>query len=941
MSSNRFQQARRIYSEALERDPIQRKAYLVEACQGDEALREEVESLLECRPAGEEFFKAPAIEAGAKAMARESPADLSGQVLSHYAVLEKIGAGGMGVVYKARDTRLDRLIALKVLPLEKWLDPDRKRRFVQEAKAVSALNHPNIVVIHDIDSADGATFIAMELVKGKTLDALLRTTAITLNDTLKYGAQIADALAAAHSSGIIHRDLKPANIMVADSGVIKVLDFGLAKLTEFSERERGPDNIEHRTEPGVILGTVAYMSPEQAEGKQVDSRSDIFSFGAVLYEMVTGHRAFSGETHASTLAAILRDEPKPVSQLAPDTSREVERVVERCLRKNPERRFQHMADLKVALEELKEGSDSGILAPAVAPPRRLKLRAILTAVFALIVAVGAIYWATKAPPMPRIVASHALTKTGHRKTGWMNRPVTDGTSLYFQEDRLSHVATLQVPLGGGEVSELAIEGGEKGGLYDISKNGSELLLSVRDANTKRDDVWVQPLPAGAPRLIVKDGRVPMWSSDGRSIFFNRGTNELYRVNVDGTDARPVTRFPDITHLAESPDGRRIRTGVAPTSRLWEVASDGSNPHPIFLDHRDSVAMGNWSPDGKYFFFLSWDGDRFNLWVASEERHWWTRSGSASRQLTFGPLWVGNPAVSKDGKQVYAVGREPHGELSVYDKRAGEFVPFLGGISASDVDFSRDGKWIAYVSYPEGTLWRSRVDGTERRRLTVPPLAVILPRWSPDGRMIAFREGTGGNRRQLALKPRIYVMSAEGGGPTLLLSGNQSFWDPTWSPDGSALAYHVGGGELPQSQVMIFDLRTQKSTKIPGSEGYREPRWSPDGKYLVARLGLFPSKLGLYSFATQQWEILDSRDFAWPNWSPDSKFIYGVDGNSLVRINVSNHRAEQIAPMPKFPSTGFFVDQWGAGWFGVTPDGRPLTTRDRGIEEIYAFDLEYQ
>ena len=332
--------------------------------------------------------------------------------------------------------------------------------------------------------------------------------------------------------------------------------------------------------------------------------------------------------------------------------------------------------------------------------------------------------------------------------------------------------------------------------------------------------------------------------------------------------------------------------------------------------------------------------QYSRFACSEEQHWWRRR-PASRQLTFGPLWVGNPAVSKDGKHVHAVGREPHGELSVYDKQTGRFVPFLRGISASDVDFSRDGQWIAYVSYPEGTLWRSRVDGTERRQLTVPPLAVILPRWSPDGKMIAFRESSGGNRRQLALKPRIYVTSAEGGGPTLLLSGDQGFWDPTWSPDGGSLAYHVGGGELPQSQVMIFDLRTQKSTKIPGSEGYREPRWSPDGRYLVARLGLFPSKLGLYSFATQRWEVLDSRDFAWPNWSPDSKFIYGVDGNSLVRINVSNHKAEQIAPTPKFPSTGFFVDQWGGGWFGITPDGRPVTTRDTGIEEIYAFDLEYK
>lgn len=217
----------------------------------------------------------------------------------------------------------------------------------------------------------------------------------------------------------------------------------------------------------------------------------------------------------------------------------------------------------------------------------------------------------------------------------------------------------------------------------------------------------------------------------------------------------------------------------------------------------------------------------------------------------------------------------------------------------------------------------------------------MPRWSPDGKMVAFKELAGGNRRQLALKSRIYVVSAEGGGPTLLLAGDRSFSDPTWSPDGTAIAYHTGGGDLPQTEVMIINLQTRKSTKILGSEGYREPRWSPDGKYLVARLGLFPSKLGLYSFATQQWQALETPDFAWQDWSRDSKFVYGVDGDSLVRLSISNHKRELIAPIPAFPTTAYFLDRWGGGWFGITPDGRPLTTRDTGIEEIYAFDLEYK
>ncbi len=946
MSSNRFQDAKRIYGVALECEPDQLAAYLAEACAGDDALRKEVESLLGCRAAAHRFFEVPAIEASAKVLARESSASLAGRTLSHYACLEKIGEGGMGAVYRARDTRLDRFVALKIVPPEKVIDPDRKRRFVQEAQAASALNHPNIVTIHDIDTAEGITFIVMEFVKGRTLGELIREKCVSVTEALKYGAQIAEALAAAHSAGIIHRDIKPANVMVMDSGVVKVLDFGAAKLRDPANTDEGAfaRRPEQKTKAGLILGTVAYMSPEQAEGKEVDARSDIFSLGSVLYEMITGKRAFSAETDAATLAAITRDEPKAISELAPGIPREIERVVVRCLRKNAARRFQDMADLKVALEELKEESETGLLARAVQASSQLKRIVLVGSVALAIVTFGVVaYRITKPPPMPHIVASHALTKTGNRKTWEWSRLVSDGTRVYFRERRLSRLATLQVPLSGGEVSELDIKSGDSGGLYDISRNGSQLLMAVRDANgsQRETDAWVQPLPTGAPRLIARDAQFPLWSSDDRSILFMRRDKELYRVNADGTNTRKLTEFPDITDLAESPDGRRVRTGDSITGTLWEVASDGSNPHPIFKEHADSLAMGNWSFDSRYFFFLSWDGDRFNLWVSSEERHWWKRGPPPSRQLTFGPLWIGTPSVSRDGRQVYAIGKEPHGELVVYDQRTGEFVPYLGGISACYVDYSRDGQWITYVSYPEGTLWRARVDGTERRQLTVPPLAVMVPRWSPDGTQIAFKEVSGGNRRQLAGKARIYVVSADGGGPTPLLSGDRSYGDPTWSADGAALAYHVGAVDMPQTELMILDLRTQKSTKIPGSEGYRYPRWSPDGKYLVANLGLPPSRLGLYSLASQEWQTLGSASLAWPSWSRDSKFIYAVDGNSLVRIATSGHKSERIAPVPKFPTTAYFLDRWGQGWFGITPDGRPLTTRDSGLEEIYAFDLEYE
>jgi len=276
---------------------------------------------------------------------------MTGRTISHYQVLEKLGEGGMGVVYKARDTHLDRFVAIKVLPPEKVADPERKRRFVQEAKAASALNHPNIIHIYDIDTAAGVDFIAMEYVAGHTLDQLIGRKGQRLSEALKCAIQIADALATAHAAGIVHRDLKPGNVMVTEDGRVRVLDFGLAKLTETAPADAFAPTQPPRphTEEGAIVGTVAYMSPEQAESKPVDARSDLFSFGALLYEMLSGRRAFAGPSNLAMLTAVLHQEPAP---LGGDAPAELERIVMRCLRKNPEERFPDAWEVKQALEEV-------------------------------------------------------------------------------------------------------------------------------------------------------------------------------------------------------------------------------------------------------------------------------------------------------------------------------------------------------------------------------------------------------------------------------------------------------------------------------------------------------------------------------------------------------------------------------------------------------------
>src|SRR5262249_6837374 len=326
----------------------------------------------------------------------------------------------MGVGWKARDNHLDRFVALKVWPPDKAADGERMRRFVQEAKAASALNHPNIIHIYDVAEADGVPLIAMEYVAGKTMGEIVGRKGLRWNEVLSYGVQIADDLDKAHSVGIIHRDLKPFNIMVTSDGQVKVLDFGLAKLTEPAHGDLGETKtlraVGPETEEGTILGTVAYMSPEQAEGKEVEPRSDVFSFGAVLYEMLTGQRAFHGDSKLSTLSAILKEEPRPLPSAIPH---DLEKIIARCLRKDPGRRFQHAGDLKLALLELKEESESGksMVAPGV-PRHRSRTSYRVAAALILAAAGGLFWWGKRARPQPAPLPLTRLTSD----SGWTSDP---------------------------------------------------------------------------------------------------------------------------------------------------------------------------------------------------------------------------------------------------------------------------------------------------------------------------------------------------------------------------------------------------------------------------------------------------------------------------------------------------------------------------------------
>jgi DNA-binding winged helix-turn-helix (wHTH) protein/Tol biopolymer transport system component len=541
-----------------------------------------------------------------------------------------------------------------------------------------------------------------------------------------------------------------------------------------------------------------------------------------------------------------------------------------------------------------------------------------------------IYWATKPPPMPRVVGSHALTNGGHAKERAI---LTDGRFVYFQELRGTDWVTMDVSTDGGEASQIP---NAKGHLKDISPDATQLLFMRYDKPTT---LWTMSLPNGTPRLLAKDASTwGVWEAEARGVVFSRNNDtELYRVNTDGTDLRRLAVVPGVSFLHRSPTGSRLRFAVAPSFDLAELNFDGTNFHRPLPGFK-TVTGGSWSPDEKYYFFSAWDGERQAVWAVREPKHFWNRRRPTAAKLTFGPMSVTAPIVSKDGRHLFASAGERRGELSVYDPAAKQFVPYLGGISVCYVDFSRDGQWITYVAYPEGTLWRSKLDGSERTQLTLPPLAVMNPRWSPDGKLIAFTEVSNGDRRQMGVDtpPRVYVVNAEGGGPLLVASGK----DPTWSPDGNSIAYDAG-------EIRILDLKTGNTTKVDGSDKFRSPRWSPDGNHIMA-LHEPTRRLMVLDVPQKSWRELAGGDFAWNCWSQNGKFIYAQDGLELVRVSLSGRR-ETITNVAGLSTTAFALDRWGPvwlasvsnGWFGITPDGWPITTLDKGVAEIYRFDLEYE
>jgi len=885
LKPERWRQIDQILKAALDQEETQRAGFLDQACGEDEALRKKVEALLAAHRRGEDFLEEPALEMAAKGIAKHQIEALVGKQLGSYKILSFIAAGGMGEVYRARDTQLEREVAIKVLPAEFTQDPERLARFQREAKLLAALNHPNIAAIHGLEESDGIRFLVLELVEGETLAERIAKGPLPVEEALEVCRQIAEGLEAAHEKGIVHRDLKPANVRMTPEGKVKILDFGLAKAfegeTPVADISQSPTLTEDLTKSGVILGTAAYMSPEQARGKQVDRRTDVWALSCVLYELLTGKRSFEGETVTEIVASVLKSEPD-WERLPDDTPGVIRSLLQRCLRKDPHRRLQHVGDIRVEIEDAL--SEPETLSPirgtkVVQPPLWRRMVPWVLAGCMAVIALLALW-----NPQPTIPSSPEMVKrftlaldSPSPMTGGLSFMALspDGQHLVYKstKNRLHHRSMDQA-------GSLPIPGTEGGEAPFFSPDGQWVGFYANDG--LEDKLKKVSLTGGAAQTIAANTKYvgASWGPNGNMIF--GGFEGLHKVSAAGGTPENLTTSDsdngEIGHVFPEvlPDGKAVlftiqteggsydkyRIGAvsletgeqktvleggsyprySPTGHLLYVTSEGLLAAPF--DARNLEVTGNpilvledisISPWGVGHFAVSDEGTLIHLPATREATSslvWVDRQGVPTLATTQKRNYA-LPRVSPDGKRVtFAVlqGGSPHSAW-MYSFEDHSFDRLTFGTWGSGPEWTPDGKWIAFLSNPDGrvNLYRQLVDRSRPAERFGPPGMMVPNSWLPDGSVLSVaQDGLGGWD--------VGILAAEGDEePQPLIASPSMECCSKFSPDGKWLAYV--SNELGRNHVYVRPYPAPDvKFLVSDEEGGGEPVWAPDGSELFYRNG---------------------------------------------------------------------------------------------------------
>jgi serine/threonine protein kinase/Tol biopolymer transport system component len=816
-----------------------------------------------------------------------------GEALGHYRIEEKLGEGGMGVVYRAFDTHLDRSVAIKILRADAATSADRKRRFLQEAKAASALNHPNIIHVYDISSSDGTDYIAMEFVAGKTLDQLIGKSGLPVKDVLSYSAQIADALARAHAAGIVHRDLKPANIMVGEDGRVKLLDFGLAKLTEVTVDSDGATaTIKQdlpQTEEGSILGTVAYMSPEQAEGKKVDARSDIFSFGSVLYEMATGRRPFEGATKISTLSAILHKEPPPPGEIAPNLPPELEKIISRCMRKDPDRRSQHAVDIKLALEELKEDSASGRISSASkvsdrTPARSVpRVAAIVLGLAVLLAAAGA-FWFLKRRNPAAPARNDWVQITSFADSVSQPALSPDGRMVTFIRGSRTFFGPGQVyvkMLPSGDPVQLTHDDFEKMSPV-FSPDGSRIAYTV--GRGRFWDTWLVPVLGGEPRLWLPNASGLVWMGKSKLLFSEFKGTGLHMAIVTAEESRAGSRDlylpPHERGMAHrsyaSPDGKSMllvemdESGAFVPCRLlpFEGGSSGKQVGPPGA----ACTFAAWSPDGEWMYLSSNAGGAFHTW---RQRF----PDGQPEQITSGPTEEEGIAMAPDGRSLITAVGAKQSSVWVHDNHGDRQISLEG--QAFHPRLTPDGKKLCYRirTGNSSELWIADLDSNHAESLLpgFPIAGEVDPgaSWSagydisPDGReVVLFSPDRAG-------KLRLWLAPLDHGSPPRQIP-NVVGEQPLFGPGGEILFRKVEGTTAFLYSVREDGTGLRRITESPVIDVFG---MYPDRKWVL--LGVSPAGEVILPAGGGAPIVAHLEPPRWLRWSGDGTHLFVCDAGEAM------------------------------------------------------------